>query len=284
MIESMNFKKFLSVKKLKRCLDKSIFGKLETIMASNWFNPLATFYLNVRSLPFLQALKMPIFVYGRPRFYNLSGKIVLEGGVSTGMIKFNQTSPGRPSVMGVQSEIVNQGTIIFHGPGMIGTGNKIRVTESATLEIGRDFGIADMINIGCYSRIIIGNHARITHRCQIFDANYHYVANLNNRTIPKWTRPIVIGERCWICNSSTVMAGTVLPDYTIVASNSLVNRDFSAVPQKSIIGGIPAKYLSTGYLRVFNPQTICMITEYYDNNGEGMYVYPEDVEPDTFFF
>lgn len=282
----MDFKKtvLLSVKKLKRWLGKYIFGKPETIMASNWLNPLATLYFNLRSLPLSRAWKMPIFVYGRPRFYNLDGIIVIEGGIKTGMITFNQTRPGSPSVMSVQSEIVNQGTIIFHGAGTIGTGNKIRVTESATLEIGGDFVIADMINVGCYSHIVIGSHARIAHRCQILDANYHYVANLNNRTIPQWTRPIVIGERCWICNSTTVTAGTVLPDYTIVASNSLVNRDFSAVPQKSIIGGIPAKHLSTGYLRVFNPQSINVITEYYDNNGEGLYVYPEDVEPDTFFF
>ncbi len=282
----MDFKKtgLLSVKKLKKWLGKYIFDKPETIMASNWLNPLATLYFNLRSLPLSRAWKMPIFVYGRPRFYNLGGRIVIEGGIKTGMIAFNQTRPGSPSVMGVQSEIVNQGTIIFHGPGTIGTGNKIRVTESAILEIGGDFIIADMINVGCYSHIVMGNHVRIAHRCQILDANYHYVANLNNRTIPKWTRPIVIGERCWICNSTTVTAGTVLPDYTIVASNSLVNRDFSAVPQESIIGGIPAKHLSTGYLRVFNPQSINVITEYYDNNGEGLYVYPEDVEPDTFFF
>lgn len=281
----MDFKKFRSLpfKELKRWFDNKYgFGKLEQIIASNWLNPLATFYLNLRSLPLSQAWKIPIFVYGRPRFYNLSGRIVIEGKIKTGMITFNQTHPGAPSVMSVQSEVMNQGTIIFHGSGTIGTGNKIRVSESAILEIGCQFKITDMVNIGCYSQIIIGSHARISHRCQILDSNYHYVANLNNRTIPKCTEPIVIGERCWICNSTTIARGTILPDSTIVASNSLVNRDFSEVPQKSIIGGIPAKHLATGYLRVYNPQAISAITEYYDNNTDGMYIYPEDVEPDSF--
>ncbi len=281
----MDFKKFRSLpfKELKRWFDNKYgFGKLEQIIASNWLNPLATFYLNLRSLPLLQAWKMPIFVYGRPRFYNLSGRIVIEGKIKTGMITFNQARPGAPSVMSVQSEIMNQGTIVFHGTGTIGTGNKVRVSESAILEIGCHFAIADMVNIGCYSQIIIGNYAKIAHRCQILDSNYHYVANLNNHTVPRWTRPIIIGTRCWICNSTTVTGGTVLPDYTIVASNSLVNRDFSAIPQKSIIGGVPAKYLASGYMRVYNPQSINVITEYYGNNSNGMYLYPEDVEPDSY--
>jgi len=282
----MNLKRLKSLpfKELKRRFDdKYGIGKLETIIASNWLNPLATLYLNVRSFPLSQAWRMPIFVYGHPRFYNLSGRIIIEGKIKTGMITFNQTRPGAPSVMSLQSEILNQGTIIFHGRGMIGTGNKIRVAGSAILEIGCDGNISDMVNIGCYSHIIIGSHARIVHRCQILDSNYHYVANLNNHTIPKWTKPIVIGKNCWICNSTTVTGGTVLPDYTIVASNSLVNRDFSAVPQKSIIGGIPAKHISTGYLRVYNQQTIDVINKFYDNNGDGMYVFPEDVEPESYF-
>lgn len=281
----MDFKRLKSYpfKELKKRFDNKYgIGKLEIIIASNWFNPLATLYLNLRSLPLSQAWKIPIFVYGRPRFYNLSGRIVIEGKIKTGMITFNRTHPGAPSVMSVQSEVMNQGTIIFHGAGTIGTGNKVRVSESAILEIGCQFKITDMVNIGCYSKIIIGSHARITHRCQILDSNYHYVANLNNRTIPKCTEPIVIGERCWICNSTTIARGTILPDSTIVASNSLVNRDFTEVPQKSIIGGIPAKHLATGYLRVYNPQAISAITEYYDNNTDGMYIYPEDVEPDSF--
>lgn len=283
----MNFKKLKSLpfKELKRRVDdKYGLGRLEAIIASNWLNPLATIYLNLRSLPLSQAWRMPVFVYGRPRFYNLSGRIVIEGRVRTGMIAFNQTRYGSPSVMSLQSEIVNQGTIIFHGRGMIGTGSKIRVSRSAVLEIGSDSDIADMVNIGCYSHTIIGSHARITHRCQILDSNYHYVVNLNNRTVPKWTKPIVIGKRCWICNSSTVTGGAVLPDCTIVASNSLVNRDFSAIPPKSIIGGIPARHLSTGHVRVYNPHTINVIDEFYGNNGDGMFVYPEDADPDSYFF
>lgn len=275
----------LTFKELKRRFDNKYgFGKIEWIIASNWLNLWATVYLNLRSLSLSQAWKMPIFVYGRPRFYNLSGKIEIKGKLRPGMITFNQTCPGTPSLTSVQSEFINQGTIIFYGSGEIKTGTKIRVSESGFLEIGDDFGIADMVNIGCYSRISIGNHCRIAHRCQILDSNYHYIANLNNRTVPMWRKPIVIGDRCWIGNSTTVAGGTVLPDSTIVASHSLVNRDLSAVPCESIVGGSPARLLRTGYVRVYNPHAIEEINGYYAENGDGMFVYPEEVRPESYFF
>lgn len=282
----MNFKKYRSLpfKELKRRFDNKYgFGRLERIIASNWLNPWATLYLNLRCLSLSKAWRMPIFVYGRPRFYNLSGQIKIEGRVRPGMITFNQTIPGSPSLTCVQSELMNQGTMIFHGPGVIETGTKIRVNESAVFEIGDDFVIANMINIGCYSRITMGNHVRIAHRCQILDSNYHYMADLNNRTVPKWSRQVAIGDRCWICNSTTITGGTVLPDYTTVASNSLVNRDFSTLAMMSVIGGIPARPLRTGYMRVRNLNAIQEINAYYDRNSDGLFEYSADVVPETDF-
>ena len=139
-------------------------GALELLLASNWLNPFGTLYLNLRSLPFMQAIKMPIFVYGRPRFYCLSGKMLIKGKVIPGMIHFNQTKPGSPSNMGVQSEINNRGTILFHGKGLIGTGNRIYVSFGTTLSLGNLFKITDMCNIGCTSGIVIGEQSWVVHR------------------------------------------------------------------------------------------------------------------------
>lgn len=191
-------------------------GRMEELAFSNWFNPFVTIWLNFRSFPLSQAVRFPIAVYGHPRLYNLSGSMRVEGKISAGMIKFNQVRTGSPNVQSLQSEIMNQGTIIFRGYGVIGTGVIVRVASSGTLEVGKDFKITDMSNIGCYEKVSIGDHTRITHRCQILESNYHYVANFNKRIIPKWHRPIVIGKGCWICNSSTLTGGTGLPDYTIV--------------------------------------------------------------------
>lgn len=274
-----------SLKEIKERIDYLLgFGLLERSCYSNWFNPFLTLWLNFRSFPLRQACHLPIFVYGRPRIYGLSGSMQIVGRVSTGMIKFNQTKPAAPSNMDVQSEIQNRGKILFHGKGFIGTGNKINVAPSAVLELGENFKITDMCNVGCFSRILIGAQSRVTHRCQILDANYHYVANFKKGVVPHWTHPIKIGKGCWICNTTTITGGTILPDFTIVASNSLVGKNYSDIPESSMIGGIPAKLIAIGFRRVENSKIEYRITSYYNENPDGLYHISENDTMDEYSF
>lgn len=248
-------------------------GKLELLFACNWFNPFATLYLNLRSFPIKQAFRFPVFVFGHPKFYCLSGKMKVEGKISIGMIKFNKTLPGAPSNMSVQSEIFNLGLLIFRGKGIIGTGTKLFINEPSTLSIGNNFKIADFCNIGCFTNVIIGDQCRISHRCQILDSNYHYVANFNKKIIPRYSHPIILGKGCWICNSSTITGGVILPNFTIVGSNSLVNKDFSTISENSIIAGIPAKFVSSNFRKIETTKIIYTINQYFNSNPTSTY-YP----------
>ena len=260
------------------------FAALERLFSANWFNPFATIYLNLRSFPLAQAIKMPVWVYGCPRFYELSGRMIVDGKVSSGMIRFNQVKPGAPSNMSVKSEILNKGLIIFHGVGLIGTGNKIVVGSKGTLDIGKNFKITDMCNIGCIRSVFIGEQSRIVHRCQIFDSNYHYVANFAKGTVPDYSKPIRIGKGCWICNSSTITGNAVLPDYTIVASNSLVNKDMSDIPESSMIGGTPAKLIVTGFRKIENSKIENEIIKFYNKEPGGMFKIPAEATMEEYSF
>ena len=105
------------------------------------------------------------------------------------------------------------------------------------------------------------------------------MANFSIGIIPKWVKPIIIGKGCWICNTSTISGGTILPDFTIVASNSLVGKDMSAIPESSMIGGVPAKLIATGFRRVENRKIEEMIWQYYREHPEGMFVIPAEITP-----
>lgn len=274
-----------SVRKIIRSVDRRYgLGAWERIFASNWFNPFYTFYLNFRSFPYKQALRLPFFVYGFPRFYCLSGRMEIEGKLTTGMLKFNKTMPGGPSNMALQSEINNQGLIVFKGKGLIGTGNKIFVAPDGRLELGKHFKITDGCNIGCFTIIQVGEQSRITHRCQLLDSNYHYVADFEKRTVPYHSRPIRIGKGCWICHSSTVAGGSVLPDFTIVASHSLINRDYSVIPPSSLLGGSPAKLLRTGWRKIENSIIEKRVLDYYMHHPDGLYRIPSGDTPDLYSF
>ena len=122
------------------------------------------------------------------------------------------------------------------------------------------------VNITASTKITIGKYTRIVHRCQVLDTNYHYVVNLTKRIVPRMSRPIEIGDYCWICNSTTITGGAIIPEKTIVASNSLVNKDFSNVPPTSIIGGIPAKLIGSGFRRIESLNFQRCISDYFRNN------------------
>lgn len=259
------------------------FSLIEKYLSINWLNPVLTIYLNLRSFPFAQAVKMPVWIYGRPRLMCLSGKMQIEGKVCTGMIRFNFINIGSPSNMGIQSEINNQGVIIFHGAARIRTGNRIVVGYKAVLKLGGNIIIGDMCNLGCFKSIQIGHDTRIAHRSQIFDSNYHYVANFTKRVVPNIYRSIVIGNYCWICNSVSIAGGTNIPDSTIVSTNSLLNKDFSTIEPGSIVGGIPAKFIASGYKLVNNRRKEMEIAHFYNTRDNEVYHLPEDIPQEDWF-
>ena len=81
-------------------------------------------------------------------------------------------------------------------------------------------------------------------------------------------KEIEIGDYCWISNNCTIMPGTVIPPYTIVASHSMVNKDFSHLEKYSVIGGMPARFLKSGVARVFNTDAERVIQQYFDTHPE----------------
>jgi serine acetyltransferase len=62
--------------------------------------------------------------------------------------------------------------------------------------------------------------------------------------------PVIIENNVWVANGVSVMKGTYLPAYTVVASNSLVNKNFKEMGEHCMIGGIPAKYITNGVERL----------------------------------
>lgn len=253
-------------------------GLLERLIASNWFNPFATLWINFRSFKLSQAIRLPIWCYGRPRFYGLSGSMVVEGRVTTGMIRINRVLTGAPSNMGTQTELLNNGRIVFKGKSHIGTGNKIVVGRNGELHIGANSKIADMCNIGCFKQIVLGEMCRIAHRCQIFDSNYHYMADIKQATVRDIKRPIILGKGCWVCNSSTISCGAILQDYTTVSCHSLVNKDYSQLSEGSIIGGTPAKLITEGVRRIYSDEMNRELDSFYNENPSDIYKITKDIK------
>jgi acetyltransferase-like isoleucine patch superfamily enzyme len=189
--------------------------------------------------------------YGKGKFTALSGKITIRSdSVYYGMIRMNQDSGGRANHSHI-TELHVEGDLIFQGRALIGTGNIITCYRGAKIIFGKDFEMTVQSSIYCYRQISFGAHVCITHQCQFADSETHFLRNIETQDVACNIKEIQIASHCWIGNRTSVYKGTVLPEHTTVASNSLLNKAYR-LPSGSVIGGMPARLLKTGFERVWN--------------------------------
>lgn len=242
-----------------------VFGRVERLFTAPRLRIFKTAYVNFRSLPFSQAIHFPIYVYGKLKIYSLNGSMEIKGPIKRGMIKIGYPKHGA-ILEARRTYIRNQGRVVFNGIANIVNGVSLNII-GGELNLGKDMMFGEKVRIVCSHYIEIGEGARIAHESQIIDTNFHYILNIENgeTTYPKGK--IKIGKWSWVGNRTTIQKGTVLPDYTIVASNSLLNKDYSDVPPCSLLAGMPAKFIKTGLRRVFNIKNERMLHAFFEKNG-----------------
>ena len=121
--------------------------------------------------------------------------------------------------------------------------------------------------IWCVKRIVIGDWFRTSWEVQLVDSIFHYMVDDKGITTPCGGE-IIIGNQCWIGNRATINKGTKLTDKSIVGSGSLVNKDFTQYGEGSIIGGMPAKFIRSGYRRLFNGKKQMEIDRFFREHPE----------------
>lgn len=145
------------------------------------------------------------------------------------------------------------GTLIFKGPISFPQGTYIHVAKNGILQFGtKGTFIGTNSKIMCFDRIVIGDNTEITWDCQIYDTSFHYV-EVDGET-KKLTAPIIIGNNVWIGNNTTVTKGVTIPDWSIVTSHSLVNKDLGQFGEHCMFAGCPASLKKQGVTRIFDEQ------------------------------
>ena len=215
-------------------------------------NFIQTLRFNWKMLPARQAWRLPIYFYGKTTFRSLTGKVVIEGPVHRGMIKVGRRDHYLTTTVPWTIWTV-RGTIVFTGRIDFWMGSYVLVSDGAVLHLGKyPTFIGSNVRIICFDKITIGNNVRITWDIQLIDTSFHYMRKGEEGRIDPLTRPILIGDNVWIGNRSTLSKGTVIPPRTIVASGSLVNRDFSNIQPFTLLAGTPAVVKGTGIERIFD--------------------------------
>lgn len=228
-------------------------------------NIIKTLKFNFKMFPFRQAVKLPVFFYGKVDLRSLKGDVIINHTLSTGMIKIGILSKYVDTQVPNSRWTVN-GTIIFNGPIEMARGSYVLVAKGAVLTIGsKNSFYGSNLKLMCFNRITIGDCVRLSWDTQIYDTSFHYLELLNkNNEVRPLQSEIFIGDRVWIGNRSTISKGSYIPDDTIVASNSLVNKNFKSIEPYSLLAGAPASLKGTGFKRIWDAKRQAELDKQYN--------------------
>lgn len=200
--------------------------------------------------------KIPILIYNDVDILSL-GKMEIEGDMHFGMIKIGIWKPKAHC----KTRWINNSKVIFHGDIIIRGGTTLE--NEGVIEFGKYIMVGESVKIMCQKRIVIEDYASIGFESTIMDTDFHYMLDTEKMTVSDCKKEVYISKGTWISSYCKIMKGTQLPENSIVAGSSMVNKDFSQLPANTVFVGTPAKPAKIGYRRIFNKQEEDKLHEYF---------------------
>lgn len=235
---------------------------------------LKTLWFNIRFLPWKQAKHFPVFIHGTLTVYRGGGTICLN-------IPLERLRPGlirlgydydRFSCNQGGTLLQLVGAIRWKGPFRSSVNAVIGACQpGATVEFGQYVSVGANTSIRSYRSIIIEDHVAITHDSSIYDTDFHPFRNILTGQISQYMVPVKIGQGSFIGSGTQISKGTVLPPYSLVASRSLLNRDYSQEGLEApFIAGMPGKIKSHGFVRIFEKDLEITAMKHFMNNNSSL--------------
>ena len=218
------------------------------------FNLFKTIYINIKMFPLNTAIKLPIYVFGNWNFVELNGEFIIDAPLKRGMISIGINIAEYVTAVNGSLRMKNKSKIIFHDHVYISQGCQIYLDDNSVLELHKGSKLGDSVKLICYRNISIGEMSEITWESQVTDSNSHFIEDITTNKINNIINSISIGNYNWIGNRTTIMPGTITPDWIIVSSNSLLNKNYIKLGLKpySLIGGMPAALIKTNVKRIYD--------------------------------
>ncbi|MCR5413324.1 MAG: hypothetical protein K6F50_01185 [Kiritimatiellae bacterium] len=213
-----------------------------------------TLRVNLVLFPLRTALRFPVLCGRRCDIAGLRrGAVSLSCEPRFGMIVWGISPTPRFSVKGLWTLIrfSRRGTLSC-GPGFIvRAGASLLVTGK--LVCGEDVLVNQRALVVCSKEMTFGPHVRIGWDAQVLDSDCHLIYDETKRRINMPYASVVVGRNVWIASRANIGKGAKIPDYSIVARGSLLNRDFSSVTTRgNVFAGVPAELKATGRYRLLD--------------------------------
>lgn len=191
-----------------------------------------TIYFNFRSLPFRQAVKLPIWLY-RPDIVSCKGNVEFGGAkIRTGMVRLGFNMVSIYSKNGIMIE--NKGKIIFHGRCSIGNNSYISLGRRSTVSFGNQFTATASFRLASFAGITFGDRVSVGWDSLFIDTDFHRLTRVDGMPVKAYGK-IKVGNNVWFGNNCMILKNTRIPDFTTVAAGTQIS-EFLDVPEKSIVG------------------------------------------------
>ncbi len=220
-------------------------GRFKHFCSINWYQ---TLKINFKAFTFKDAVLLPIIVYRGFVITEFKGKIKLTIKPKIGLIGFGQSYEIFRRKRNCGEAIIN-GLLEVNGKIQFGLDTKLYIKKDAILKLGHINSFASRTEIICFKNISIGNWVQFGNDCLITDTNFHELKDLSTDNKLPMNKDITIGSYNFIGARSTVKGNTVTPNNCLVATNTLLNKNYSSLVENIILGGIPAKLVKENIVR-----------------------------------
>lgn len=113
--------------------------------------------------------------------------------------------------------------------------------EDSGIHIGNDVSANRNLTIYCADRIEIGSGVMMGSGILITDNDHGTDPTQPEfRSQPLITRPVKIGDGCWIGERASILSGVEIGEHSIIAAGAVVTK---SVPPYSIAAGVPARVI-----------------------------------------
>lgn len=212
----------------------------------NW---LLTLWINFTKLPFYQAKKLPILIYGWKSDIHIN-KLVLD--IPTDKINFAMIKIGCMfdvcTWAHYGSIIHTKGSIVVKGSCVIGRGFSYWGSRQSELIIGPNTIINGNCSYHCKKRITVGRNFHCGWSSYVSDTDFHPCRDMHTGNIISETSEVNIGDNVWVGHHCKIVKNSEIPDWTIVSQSSLINKKYTCEPYH-LLAGSPAKEIQGRLIR-----------------------------------
>jgi acetyltransferase-like isoleucine patch superfamily enzyme len=129
------------------------------------------------------------------------------------------------------------GKLIIDGNYHIGRGSRIDIGKEAVMVIKGEGFINANTQIVIMHSLVIGKDCVISWNCQFLDENFHKL--YYDAMKKKSAKGIEIGDHVWIGCNAKIYGGTIIPNGSVIAADSVVKNIFTV--ENCLIAGNPAQ-------------------------------------------